>query len=99
MSRRLRLHLSQVRGHEDPVKFVIRSWPWREDVLGLPQALKPVLRSSLRDPSQGMSLCKSKDAVEDPLVGQPPTTNCILCVYQKCTFISDGHVAELTKSC
>ena len=29
--------------YEDPVRFVFRTWPWREDVAGLPQALRPVL--------------------------------------------------------
>jgi hypothetical protein len=28
---------------EDPVRFVFRTWPWREDVAGLPQALRPVI--------------------------------------------------------
>ena len=28
---------------EDPVRFVFRTWPWREDVDGLPQALRPVI--------------------------------------------------------
>ena len=34
---------SQLSDFEDPVRFVFRTWPWREDVAGLPQALRPVI--------------------------------------------------------
>jgi hypothetical protein len=37
-------------GHEleDPVKFIIRTWPWSDGAQGLPQVLLTVLRGYLR---------------------------------------------------
>ena len=63
---------NQVNDFEDPVRFVYRTWPWREDVAGLPQALRPVL-----GPVSGLGTCsvsnrgrwkKDEPKNDDPLV-------------------------------
>jgi hypothetical protein len=44
---------SQLSDFEDPVRFVFRTWPWREDVAGLPQALRPVIGQGGPDSGSG----------------------------------------------
>ena len=60
-------------GGEDPVRFVIRSWPWKEDVAGLPQALASVIpRQRLRRTSTTRRT--RPEGAEDPLVKKLATT-------------------------
>ena len=55
---------------EDPVRFVIRTWPWQEQAEGLPQALLKVKTETGSSGSASVKTNKSdsKTEDEDPLV-------------------------------
>ena len=63
-SKSFRKHLSHNAGiSEDPVKIVVKSWPWKGECQDLPQALRPlVTRRPLARPQDEELLQK------DPLV-------------------------------
>ena len=48
---------------EDPVKIVVRSWPWKEECPDLPQALRPLLTRRAISRQQDEELLQ-----KDPLV-------------------------------
>ena len=55
---------------EDPVRFVIRTWPWQDQAEGLPQALLKV-KTETGSGSASVKTDKSDNKIEDedPLVG------------------------------
>ena len=58
---------------EDPIKFIIKTWPWKEDAVtfGLPQALIPVFHGgNTRDYQQNMKLNKNPTDIGANIKGQ-----------------------------
>ena len=54
---------------EDPVRFVIRTWPWQDQAEGLPQALLKV-KTEPSGVSGKTDKSENKLEDEDPLVGK-----------------------------
>ena len=70
----LRSHLSDVQAagvRSDPLHLVVRSWPWRDDVSGLPKALEAVFSDSETagsDEEERKGQRMKPEGAEDPLV-------------------------------